>query len=195
MRLTPARIIIGLVVLVPILALAWWLGSPLFLSQTVEEAFPMSQGATIPEALSQGEVEAIMAGMAKVDLEADDGAMAVAATALLRGELTDADAFHQGSGSATLYRLEDGSALLRLEDLAVTNGPDLHVILSMNPDPNNRSEVMEGSYLDLGPLKGNRGDQNYPLPPDVDLSQIGSVVIYCMPFHVIFSTATLTPVN
>jgi hypothetical protein len=46
-------------------------------------------------------------------------------------------------------------------------------------------------YIDLGFLKGNIGDQNYDLPAGVDLSQYNSVVIYCLPFHVVFSTATL----
>jgi hypothetical protein len=40
-------------------------------------------------------------------------------------------------------------------------------------------------------LKGNIGSQNYEIPADVDVSQYQSVVIYCMPFHVVFSTATL----
>jgi hypothetical protein len=43
----------------------------------------------------------------------------------------------------------------------------------------------------LGPLKGNIGNQNYAIPEDVDLSQFSSVVIYCKPFHVVFSYATL----
>ena len=51
-------------------------------------------------------------------------------------------------------------------------------------------DLMAG-YLDLGPLKGNRGNQNYEIPADVDLSEYGSVVIYCQPFHVIFATAPL----
>ena len=46
-------------------------------------------------------------------------------------------------------------------------------------------------YLDLGKLKGNRGNQNYPIPADVDISIFNSVVIYCKPFAVVFSVATL----
>jgi hypothetical protein len=45
--------------------------------------------------------------------------------------------------------------------------------------------------VDLGPLKGNIGDQNYEVPDGVDISEFGSVVIYCVPFHVFFSIATL----
>ena len=43
--------------------------------------------------------------------------------------------------------------------------------------------------IHLGALKGNVGNQNYDIPADVDLSEYRSVVIYCVPFHVVFSTA------
>jgi hypothetical protein len=52
------------------------------------------------------------------------------------------------------------------------------------------SDDLEG-YVDLGSLKGNIGDQNYEIPADVDASQFGSVVIYCVPVHVLFSIAPL----
>ena len=46
-------------------------------------------------------------------------------------------------------------------------------------------------YVNIGKLKGNKGNQNYPIPDEVDVSIQGSVVIYCVPFHVIFSVASL----
>ena len=45
--------------------------------------------------------------------------------------------------------------------------------------------------FDLGELKGNIGNQNYEIPKDLDVDQYNSVVIYCVPFHVVFSVATL----
>ena len=110
---------------------------------------------------------------------------------LKSGNFHDADSFHRGSGVATIYRGPDGSLLLRLEMLDVTNGPDLHVLLSPHPDPSNSSEVKGPGYVDLGKLKGNRGNQNYPIPAEVDVTGQSSVVIYCVPFSVIFSVAPL----
>ena len=115
----------------------------------------------------------------------------IGAVKLKVGEFKDQDSFHRGSGTATIYRGPDGSLLLRLEDLDVTNGPDLHVILSPHQDPNSPSDVFTAGYVNLGKLKGNRGNQNYPIPAEVDVSAQGSVVIYCSPFDVIFSVATL----
>ena len=108
------------------------------------------------------------------------------------GDFKDADAFHRGSGQAIIYSAPGGGHLLRLENLDVTNGPALHVILSTHEDPTRGDEVKLPGYADLGPLKGNRGNQNYTIPENVDVSAIRSVVIYCKPFSVVFSVATLT---
>ena len=107
------------------------------------------------------------------------------------GEFKDADSFHRGSGQATVYSGPDGSFLLRLENLAVTNGPALHVYLSRHEDPDNPGEVKDPGFVDLGDLKGNRGNQNYSIPTDVNISDYNSVVIYCQPFEVVFSVAPL----
>ena len=107
------------------------------------------------------------------------------------GIFKDADGFHKGSGQATIYQGPDGAYLLRLEDLAVTNGPALHVYLSRHEDPENPDQVKGQGYVDLGDLKGNRGNQNYPIPREVDVAIYNSVVIYCQPFNVVFSVATL----
>jgi hypothetical protein len=50
----------------------------------------------------------------------------------------------------------------------------------------------DGAYVDLGRLKGNRGDQNYPVPADVDLGRYRSVTIWCDRFNVSFGAAALT---
>ena len=133
------RLIIGglVVALIPVLALAWWLGSPLFIIQTVDEEFPLTVGADIPEGMSRSEAETIMEGMAMMDSPMMESMTHEEATAMVvkAGSFRDADSFHKGSGQATVYRLADGEHVLRVEDLRVTNGPDLRVLLSGHPDP------------------------------------------------------------
>jgi hypothetical protein len=45
--------------------------------------------------------------------------------------------------------------------------------------------------VSLGRLKGNQGNQNYPIPADLDLANVGSVTIWCRQFSVNFTTAPL----
>lgn len=114
---------------------------------------------------------------------------------LATGSFRDADRLHSGSGTATLVRTVGGSGILRFTDFRVTNGPDLKVWLVAAPDVESSAEVTAGEWLSLGPLKGNVGDQNYLLPEGTDLSAWGSVVIWCERFGVLFSPATLVPVE
>ncbi len=189
------RLIIGglVVALIPVLALAWWLGSPLFINKTVDEEFPLTVGADIPEGMSRSEAETIMEGMAMMDSPMTESMTHDQATAMVvkAGSFRDADSFHKGSGRAMVYRLADGEHVLRVENLRVTNGPDLRVLLSAHPDPMSRGDFDSEEYVELDKLKGNMGNQNYPIP-QLDLSQYRSVVIYCKPFHVIFSVAPLS---
>lgn len=111
---------------------------------------------------------------------------------LAGGQFGGADSFHKGEGKARVFRLSDGALVLRLEEFKVTNGPDLYVYLSGHPAPRSGSQVHEGRALEIARLKGNIGNQNYALPPNVDLSKFKSVVIYCKQFSVVFSTAELS---
>lgn len=187
----------AVVLVIPALAIAWWLGSPLFIDRTVEEEFEFGGTKFTPSQMTRAEVDSVMAAAAAVDvpmLEPMTGEMA-AASVVKSGQFHDADSFHKGSGKATIYRLPEGRYVLRLEDFRVTNGPDLHVVLSPHPDPANRDDVMTAGFVDLGSLKGNIGNQNYELPNVDDPVTFGSVVIYCKPFRVVFSVAPLSDSN
>ena len=116
-----------------------------------------------------------MAAMAAFDEEVSEAMPAPMMTAVTgavkirSGNFHGADSFHKGSGQAIIYRSPDGSHLLRLENLDVTNGPDLHVVLSPHKSPDSRNDVTVDGYIDLGKLKGNKGDQNYDIPEHVNI--------------------------
>jgi len=100
---------------------------------------------------------------------------------------------HQTSGRATIYKAADGKEYLRLSDFTTSNGPDVHVLLARAEDKALESEFVKGDLdsVEVGPLKGNQGDQNYDLPMAVDLNKYQAVVIYCERFHAIFGVAKL----
>jgi Electron transfer DM13 len=114
---------------------------------------------------------------------------------LARGELISHE--HESSGAVVVLELPDGSRVLRLEDLNTSNGPDLQVWITDAPVIEGRDGwhvFDDGRYADLGELKGNIGSSNYPLPPEVDLTQMSSVSVWCKRFAVSFAAAALEPV-
>ncbi|MET9029308.1 DM13 domain-containing protein [Nocardia sp. NPDC004168] len=103
---------------------------------------------------------------------------------------------HATAGTVAVLRLADGSRVLRLEDLDTSDGPDLHVWLTDAPVREGRDGWFvfdDGSHTDLGRLKGNQGNQNYPIPADADLARLTSVAIWCDRFNVSFGAAELRP--
>jgi len=98
---------------------------------------------------------------------------------------------HGGSGTATVYRLEDGSHVLRLTDLNVENGPDLYVYAVAAPDAHDEVTVFDAGFVNLGMLKGNVGNQTYALPEDFDPEVHRSVSVWCQRFSSNFATAPL----
>ena len=96
---------------------------------------------------------------------------------------------HPASGRATAIRRGSGGDVLTLTDFEVSNGPDLRVYLVAGPA---RDESEVDDYKDLGPLKGNMGDQQYELPSDVDPERYTTVVVWCRAFSVAFARAPLS---
>lgn len=177
------------VVAVIVAAVAFWLIRPLFVDTVVDEAFPLSSQAVVPADMTQDEVEAEMVVAADAaDVEEVEEMPAGEPTALASGPFAGVDDFHMGEGTATIYTIDGGTAVLRLEDFSVTNGPDLRVYLAPLVDG---QPVITPEAVNLGQLKGNVGNQNYDIPADFDINQPLGVVIYCQPFSVTFATAPL----
>lgn len=108
------------------------------------------------------------------------------------GDFTEIDAIRRAEGAVTVYQQADGSWLIRFEGFQVRPIPQLHLFLSAHPDPRTPEEVRaEGLGLDWGPLKGDVGNQNYPMPAGFDMSAVQSVVIYALPYGEVISTAPL----
>jgi hypothetical protein len=112
---------------------------------------------------------------------------------LAKGEFHNAD--KAGKGTATVYQLADGKRILRLSNFATDNGPDLHVRLIAADDARDTASVAKTDHVELGKLKGNKGNQNYDVSKDVDLSKYKVVSIWCNRFSVNFAAAPLKAVK
>jgi len=98
---------------------------------------------------------------------------------------------HPTQGTATIYRVGDGSRVLRFTNFSTSNGPDVHIYMVAADDANDAATVLHAGFIDLGSIKGNVGDQNYALGSDVDLSKYRAVSVWCKRFSVNFGTAPL----
>ncbi|MET8849798.1 DM13 domain-containing protein [Amycolatopsis sp. NPDC004625] len=102
---------------------------------------------------------------------------------------------HRTTGTVRVLRGPGGSLVLRLENLATSSGPDVHVWLTdapVKPGKDGWGVFDDGKHLDAGKLKGNRGNQNYELPAGTDLAGYPSVSLWCDRFDVSFGAAELT---
>ncbi len=129
--------------------LAWYLGSPLFITTQLVEG-PAVGGSIVSTGTFQG-----------------------------------ADEFHFGSGRASVVASGDGTLRIRFDNFSVRNGPDLFVYVAPGTD----GDVTNG--LELGALKATEGSFEYALPPVTDPSTIGSVIIWCKQFAVLFAFAPI----
>lgn len=185
------KLLIPIVSVVALIA-GWFFISPLFIDEVVDEDF-IGQLSSMSESERMAKKPEIMAAAANMPDKMNDESMPESGpTMLLQGQFIDADPVHKGSGDALVYQLASGELLLRMENFRVTNGPALVVYLAKHKSPTMASDVSDGGYLSLGKLKGNVGNQNYPIPTGTNIDDYGSVVIWCELFGVLFSPAALS---
>jgi hypothetical protein len=93
---------------------------------------------------------------------------------------------HATTGTARVIRDTDGSRYLTLTSFSTSPGPDLRVRLV----PSGSFDGGADEAIDLGALKGNRGNQQYTIPRGADVSD-RAVVIWCRAFSAPFGSAEL----
>jgi hypothetical protein len=164
-RMRTYRVIAGLV-MVAVVATAWYLFRPelLVVNTTVDEP--------LPEAVSTATTST---GTPPIILST--GSFHSVA--------------HESRGVVTVHQLPDGRRIVRLTEFETSNGPDVRVYLVAADDASDNETVTRAGFVDLGALKGNKGDQNYEVPQGLDIDRYGAVTIWCRRFGVNFATASL----
>lgn len=161
----------------------------LFIDVRVDDEIPAASPVVTPTASSTPTVQR---AEAETPVEPETPAPPSAPVDLLTGTFISHE--HETTGSVRVIENPDGSRQLALVGLATTNGPDVHVWLSAGPVVEGRDgwfTAGEYDHIDLGPIKGNLGDQLYDIPADVDLSVFRSVDLWCVQFGVSFGAAAL----
>lgn len=95
------------------------------------------------------------------------------------------------TGTAQIV-VENGKRYLVFDSAFKTSdqGPDLHVVLDpANQPPKSYSDTTR--YVNLGKLQKFNGEQRYPIPATVNLSQFKSVGIWCRMANATFGYAPL----
>lgn len=170
-----------------VLAVAWYLISPLFRVVEVNEPLPfdvedsgmMRDIETIEPAMRE-EFGRQMEAMSKKVMEKDE-AMPEGPTIAAEGAFMPHA--HDVEGVAKL--VEQGeNRIIRFEDFETVNGPNLHIYLA--------SDLDSEDYIDLGPIKATKGNVNYEVDSAIDLEKYNKVLVWCVPFKVLFSYAELT---
>jgi hypothetical protein len=172
---------LGAAVLVVLAAvtLIWFQPQKLFYDQRVDEALP-SVAAEETDAPDEG------SGTADpTEPPAPTGPVELASGTFVSRE-------HETVGTARVLQLPDGQVIVRFEGFETSNGPVLVVWLSQNT-AGGADDAFDDEYIDLGPLKGSVGDQNYVVPDGVDAASFTSVVVWCDRFNVSFGAADLSP--
>jgi hypothetical protein len=154
------------------------------------EPWRLFTSSRIDEALPAARTEPTTGTPAPSDPTPSPAPSPAGPTTLSSGRFVDAE--HDTSGTARIIELADGRRFLRLENLASSDGPDLHVWLSDAKPGGSWFKYDNGKHLKLGDLKATHGNQNYPIPAGADLSAYRSAVIWCDKFNVAFGAAPVS---
>jgi len=165
-----------------LVAIGWYLGSPLVIRTTVNEPLP-TFAASVPTA--SGLSPAATAGASAIPASTSTTSVSH------RGQLQYVDALHNGTGTVFLGVTSrccpvGDQYFLRFEDVAITNAPDVHVYLSK--DRGGKWNEATSKYI--GPLKATNGSFNYDVAPG-DAGEYASVVVWCRAFAVLVTWADL----
>jgi hypothetical protein len=169
----------------------WYFLSPLFVIVEVDDALPI--------AATEGTMPSGAENLSPEDRLAMEAAHAAAnaTSAPLMRELMPSTQLrtptpapvlgtvgHPATGTVRIIETSNG-LVIRYENFETINGPQLNLYLAKDLDAN--------EYIDLGPVRGTRGNINYTVPDNVDLSEYRYVLYWCVPFGVLFNYADLQP--
>lgn len=82
------------------------------------------------------------------------------------------------TGTAALFHRPDGTFLVTFEDFSIASAAHTDVILVPNKDVKSDGDITKTSIVDLGPLKGTNGMQDFVVPASADAMTYHAVVLW-----------------
>lgn len=101
------------------------------------------------------------------------------------------DRVHYGKGTVSIYKSKNQYEIFLNKDFKVGPGPAFHVFLSDAKNIKTNAAFNNSKKYDLGVLKSFQGSQVYLVPSAVNLSEIHSVVVWCVSFSQLITSANL----
>lgn len=90
--------------------------------------------------------------------------------------------FHPVDGTATgtvaLFHKADGTFVITFEDFAIASNAHTDVILVTNKDVTKDGDIDKTAIVDLGPLTGTSGMQDFVVPASADAMTFHTVVLW-----------------
>lgn len=172
--------VVGVILIIVALGIAYWLISPIFRETFLDEPLP-----PFGDAMDSMSTERREEFHRQVDVLRGTGgqrneAMPLTPSILAQGVMMPRA--HEVAGRALIVDT-GASRFVRFEGLDTINGPDLRIYLS--------KDLSDKDFIDLGPIRATNGNVNYGMPTDIDISEYKYVMIWCRAFSVLFSFAVL----
>ena len=174
--------IVAIIIIFPI---AYYLISPIFRVVELQEESPLDVKPKLQIKDAMDTMDAATKAEFEKQVEAMKGQVIVMDDTMPSGPKINAQGnfkprAHKVEGKALLIET-DGKKILRFENFKTINGPNLHIYLS--------SDLDSSDFIDLGEIKATKGNVNYEIPEGTDLTKYNKVLVWCVPFKVLFSYA------
>jgi hypothetical protein len=173
-----------------VLAIAYWLLSPLWRQVPLNEELPGTSMVAENNTAIKDNMEVMDE---KTKMEFEKQAMEMSDKIMKKNEIMPNNQpqiisrvdlvprAHDVEGSALIVK-SGNTTFLRFEDLKTINGPDLRIYLS--------NDLSADDIVDLGSIRATEGNVNYEIPAGTDLAKYKNAMIWCRTFGVLFSYAT-----
>lgn len=171
------------VVLVIAAGIAWYLISPLWRNIRLNEESPFviqDRFETMDDQTRNQFEEAVKQSQTQSEQKIMQESMPSGARIVAQGIFKSRA--HDVQGQALLVE-QDGKKIIRFENFKTINGPNLHIYFG--------SELSNRDFVDLGKIRATEGNVNYEVDSSVDISRYNKVMVWCVPFGVLFSYAEL----